>query len=206
MNGSDIPRYPDIDYDAGTSTQTTYSAPPGWPADVSTFKNDAFWVTVSSKAPTDETNTLTFKHYVAFNQFELLPGSSNARVLRDDGTHPVEEVEPFGPARILPTHLNWSERSVTFLANNRYTGFSGIPRFAMMDYESVAEVETTATQGAPKWRTNLSAPGNGREVPSNFLQLGGVPNVFGQTGGELVGTGTFTPVALPTWFRVARLQ
>ena len=91
------------------------------------------------RAVTDPANPLTFKHFVAFNRFEQLPGSLPVTVLRDDGTRPAEPVNQFGPGRPLRVPPAWVERSVTFLAGNELDGFGEQPRFELRSSEHMKE-------------------------------------------------------------------
>ena len=58
-----------------TSQETMSSPGDGWSAGPETFVSDAFWASVRAKPVTDRTNSLTFKHFVGFNEFKQLPGS-----------------------------------------------------------------------------------------------------------------------------------
>ena len=152
MMGSDIPAYPDLSWAPPVTSQETMSSPgEGWSAGPETFVSDAFWASVRARPVTDRTNPLTFKHFVGFNEFRQLAGSLPVTALRDDGTHPIEAIYQFGPARILRTHPLWLERSVTFLAGNRYEGYvNGKGIYNLDSSVFVKEIEPGA-----KWpRTN----------------------------------------------------
>jgi hypothetical protein len=152
MMGSDIPAYPDLSWAPPVTSQETMSSPgEGWSAGPETFVSDAFWASVRARPVTDRTNPLTFKHFVGFNEFRQLAGSLPVTALRDDGTHPIEAIYQFGPARILRTHPLWLERSVTFLAGNRYEGYDNGKGIYNLDSSVfVKEIEPGA-----KWpRTN----------------------------------------------------
>ena len=152
MLGSDIPAYPDLSWQPPLTSQTTMSSPgEGWSAGPQTYVNDTFWASVRAKPVTDRTNMLTFQHFVGFNVFRQLPGSLPVTVLRDDGSHPVEAIYQFGYSRALRTHPLWLERSVTFVAGNRYEGYAAGQRLYNLDSSAfVKEIEPGA-----KWpRTN----------------------------------------------------
>jgi hypothetical protein len=152
MLGSDIPAYPDVSWTPPVTSQETMSSPgEGWSAGPETFLSDAFWASVRAKPVVDRTNPLTFKHFVGFNEFRRLPGSLPVTALRDDGSHPVEAIYQFGPSRALRTHPLWLERSVTFLAGNRYEGYAnGQGIYNLESSVFVREIEPGA-----KWpRTN----------------------------------------------------
>jgi hypothetical protein len=146
LRGSDIPAYPNLSWDPPRSSQTSMSSPgEGWSAGPETYVSDEFWKAVRSRPITDPGNPLTFKHFVAFNRFEQLPGSLPVTVLRDDGSHAAEPVHQFGPGRALRVHPAWVERSVTFLAGNTYEGFrKPEPRINLRASEQMVEPQPGA--------------------------------------------------------------
>ncbi len=170
MFGSDIPAYPNVSWNPPVTSQTTMSSPgEGWSAGPETFVSDTFWASVRAKPVTDRTNALTFKHFVGFNDFRQLPGSLPVTVLRDDGTHPLEAIEAFGYSRALRTHPMWLERSVTFLAGNRYLGCAAGQRL----YNLQVSVFVQEIEPGAKWpRTNAE------EFPHTVELDGSLPTWF----------------------------
>jgi hypothetical protein len=124
LYGADSPAYPSVSWDPPQTSQlTAWSPGEGWPKGPETFVSDQFWQSVKAKPVSDLTHPFTFKHYVGFNQFAQIPGSLPVRVLRDDGTHPVNppRCQTCDDAtRYLRTHKDWIERSVTFFFGNEY--------------------------------------------------------------------------------------
>jgi hypothetical protein len=125
--GSDTPAYPNVSYDPPITSVAGggYLAPQGFTAGPETFVNPAFWDAVGRTDLKDPHNPYTFKKYIAFNSFRWIEeGSGRRSAIGDDGTAPRNAIflgsiaEYWGSAP-----ANWVERSVTFLANNRYTGW-----------------------------------------------------------------------------------
>jgi hypothetical protein len=187
---ADIPAYPNTSWQPAVSTVTTRSAPPGFTDGPESYVDADLWEAAGAKAMTDETNPYAFAHFLAYNQWILLPSSpTSSRALRDDGTHPASGLSP--KTNIRRTHVGFVERSVSFLANNRYMGYRPTPTFAMDHYASVTSVEPGA-----KWGTPYNVPpSRGRTIPSHLRVV----------GGELVGDGEFAPIPLPPWFQIARI-
>lgn len=144
--GSDIPAYPNVSWNPPISNQATASSPgKGWAKGPETFVDDAFWQDVTSQPLDDPSNVLLFRHYVSFNTFRQLPGSAAVFVLRDDGTHPAEATDQFGPMRAKRTAARWVERSTTFLFGNTYDGQAAGQRlYNLTDSAFVKEIEPGA--------------------------------------------------------------
>lgn len=92
-----------------------------------TFMDEEFWDWVRSKPVDDPSNEATFKKFVSFNEFNLLyrdQSDGGWTAIRDDGTAPGLAPIQFNNATLMsPVPYNWVERSVTFLANNIFTGW-----------------------------------------------------------------------------------
>jgi hypothetical protein len=125
--GADTPAYPDVSYNPPQTSVRDggYLAPEGFTAGPETFVNPAFWDAVRARDVQDPQNPYTFKKYISFNSFRWVDeGDGRRAAVVDDGTAPrgatflgsIAEYWGTAPA-------NWVERSVTFLANNRYTGW-----------------------------------------------------------------------------------
>jgi hypothetical protein len=122
---SDSPVYPDVSLDPPVSSMHRGFAPPGFTAGPETFVNPVFWDTVRSHDITDPANPYSFKKYVAYNRFRWLDeGEKRQPAFRDDGTAPRGDEFSGSAAEYWGTvPANWTERSVTFFANNRYEGW-----------------------------------------------------------------------------------
>ncbi|RPH59625.1 MAG: hypothetical protein EHM89_10360, partial [Acidobacteria bacterium] len=125
MWAGDSPVYPDVSWDPPTSSIRPGFAPPGFTAGPETFVNPAFWEAVRSYDVADPANPYSFKKYVAYNRFRWLAENDRRQaVFRDDGTAPRTNLDGKEAPEIWGTvPPNWSERSVTFFANNRYEGW-----------------------------------------------------------------------------------
>jgi len=125
--GADSPAYPDRSLDPPLTSlaEGGYLAPEGFTAGPETFVNESFWSTVRSFDLGDPQNPYTFKKYIAFNSFRWVEeGYGRRSVLVDDGTAPRNAKALGSVAEFWGTvPRNWVERSVTFFANNRYTGW-----------------------------------------------------------------------------------
>jgi hypothetical protein len=124
MTGSDRPAYPTESWTPPTTGQTTMSSPGGgFGAGPEVFSSDDFWRAVRARPITEPDHEFSFKHYIAFNRFVMLPGSLPVAALRDDGTYPADAVYQFGALRARRTHPLWVERSVSFLYGNEFVGY-----------------------------------------------------------------------------------
>jgi len=125
--GSDSPAYPDRSYNPPITSLNGggYLAPQGFTAGPETFVNQSFWSTVRSWNLADPQNPYTFKKYVAFNSFRWIDeGYGRRSAVSDDGTTPRFALYLGSIAEYWGTvPPNWVERSVTFMANNRYIGW-----------------------------------------------------------------------------------
>ena len=81
---------------------------------------------MKSHARTDPANPFSFKHFISFNKFEMLPGSLGAvSAVRDDGTYPKRVAYQFSTANIAErTHPDWVERATNWLYGNEYLGYA----------------------------------------------------------------------------------
>jgi hypothetical protein len=125
--GSDTPAYPDVSYTPPVTSVADggYLAPEGFTAGPETFVNSAFWNAVSATNLEDPRNPYTFKKFIAFNSFRWIDeGDGRRAAISDDGTAPRGATFLGSIAEYWGTAPeNWVERSVTFLANNNYTGW-----------------------------------------------------------------------------------
>jgi hypothetical protein len=187
--GSDTPAYPDVSYDPPRTSIAGggYLAPKGFTAGPETFVDEAFWSAVASFKASDPQNPYTFKKYIAFNTFRWIDESAGRRpAIVDDGTTPRNAIalgsiaENWGSAP-----RNWVERSVTFLANNRYVGWQagdvGDPKrwFDFKTYTSQALV-------------TLVGPGPHPYPPP--------PRTVVDLGGEQTPTSNPAPIEIANWF------
>jgi hypothetical protein len=166
-----------------------YLAPEGFTAGPETFVNEAFWNTVRGYDLGDPRNPYTFKKYIAFNLFRWIEeGSGRRSVLVDDGTAPRTAKSLGSIAEIWGTvPRNWVERSVTFLANNRYIGWeeSDLPLPGRwMDLETYTSESVVTFKGPPPY----AYPPPKRTV----IDL----------GGEQSPAGNAPAVAIADWFEL----
>jgi hypothetical protein len=148
MTGSDRPAYPTITWTPPTTAQTTMSSPGGgFGAGPQVFASDEFWKAVRARPITEPDHEFSFKHYIGFNRFVMLPGSMPVIALRDDGTYPADDVYQFGPMRARRTHPLWVERSVSFLFGNEYVGFAADAKRLRMD----ANQKPKEIEAGAKW-------------------------------------------------------
>lgn len=166
--GSDCPDYPNLSWDPPLSSPGGESAPLGFTKGPETFVNPAFWAAVKAKPITDPTNPYSFKKYVSFNKFEVLPSSNPKSILRDDGTHPIDVTQQFGPSVIRRTHPDWVERSVSFMFGNTTEGVIKAEKYDLNNAQYIVEVH----EGA-KWPR--SKP---EEFPQAVDVLGELPEWF----------------------------
>jgi hypothetical protein len=189
--GADTPAYPDVSLEPPRTSLTGggYLAPEGFTAGPETFLNESFWNTVRSLDLGDPQNPYTFKKYIAFNLFRWIDeGSGRRSALVDDGTAPRNAVSLGSVAEYWGTvPRNWVERSVTFLANNRYTGWQredmALPG-RWFDFETYTSESLVTFVG----------PGPHAYPP---------PRRTGITlGGEQTPAGTSANVAIADWFKL----
>ena len=190
MWASDSPVYPDVSSDPPRSSISRGFAPPGFTAGPETFVNPAFWEAVHSYDIADPANPYTFKKYIAYNRFRWLNESNDRRqtVFRDDGTAPRINVGTSDSKELWGTvPPNWSERSVTFFANNRYEGWrpedmTEQHRWFELDFHQVPSLVT------------FHGPGPWAYPPPPR------PVVF--VGGEQHPGQHPAPIDMPNWFRM----
>jgi hypothetical protein len=186
---SDSPIYPNLSWDPPQSSMIRGFAPPGFTAGPETFVDPAFWDAVRSYDIADPANPYSFKKYVAYNRFRWLRESDRRQsVFRDDGTAPRAAAYQGSAEEIWGTApSNWTERSVTFFANNRYEGWtvedlSDPRRWFHLDFYQVPSLVTK--HGPGPW----PYPPPPRPV------------VF--VGGEQRPGEQPSPVEIPDWFRL----
>jgi len=187
--GSDSPAYPDVSWDPPVSSVQPGFAPLGFTSGPETYVNPAFWDTVRSHDIVDPGNPYSYKKYVAYNRFRWLDENGRRQsVFRDDGTAPREAAwlgsaeEVWGSA---PS--SWSERSVTFFANNSYEGWTiedmrDPRRWFHLDFYAMPSLVTRVGPGPWPY------PPPPRSV------------VF--VGGERRPDQQAEPIELPDWFRL----
>jgi hypothetical protein len=187
--GADSPAYPNLSLDPPRTSLADggYLAPEGFTAGPETFVNAGFWDTVRGYDLGDPRNPYTFKKYIAFNLFRWIDeGSGRRSVLVDDGTAPRTAKSLGSVAEIWGTvPRNWVERSVTFLANNRYVGWneSDLPLPGRwMDLETYTPESLVTFQGPPPYAY----------PPPNRTAI--------DLGGEESPAGQAPAVALADWF------
>jgi hypothetical protein len=187
---SDSPAYPDVSYSPATTSLYGggYLAPPGFSAGPETFVSTKFWDTVGSHDLQDANNPYSFKKFLSYNTFRWIEeGEPHGSPLRDDGTAPRTAESKFSHAELWGSvPENWIERSVTFVANNRYDGWvsedmSNTNRWIDMVYSTPESLVTRVGPGP--WK--LPAP----------------PRTLVAVGGEAGPAGAASPVELPAWFR-----
>jgi len=189
--GSDTPAYPNVSYDPPITSVAGggYLAPQGFTAGPETFVNPAFWDAVGRTDLKDPDNPYTFKKYIAFNSFRWIDeGSGRRSAVGDDGTAPrnakflgsIAEYWGSAPA-------NWVERSVTFLANNRYTGWKA------EDMASPGRWFDFETYTRPTLVTFVG-PGPYPYPPP--------PRTAVIVGGEQTPVAQPAPIAIADWFRL----
>ena len=189
MWAGDSPVYPNLSRDPPSSSVRPGFAPPGFTAGPETFVNPAFWEAVRSYDIADPANPYSFKKYVAYNRFRWLDDANRRQaVFRDDGTAPRTNLNGEEAAEIWGTvPPNWSERSVTFFANNDYEGW--LPQ-DMTDPHRWFELDNHA---APSLVT-MDGPGPWAYPPPPR------PVVF--VGGEQHPGEQPAPIDIPNWFRL----
>ena len=188
--GADSPAYPDVSWDPPTTSLVGggYSAPLGFGPGPETFVSKAFWDAVRSIDVSDPANPYTFQKYVAYNTFTWVDeGDTRRAAIRDDGTAPRTAAAQFSHTELWGTvPSNWVERSVTFVGNNLYRGWT---------------VEDTSN---PRRWIHIEG-----STPQSLVTLVGPgpwaypapPRTLVSVGGESGPNGDVTPTALPSWFR-----
>jgi hypothetical protein len=98
----------------------------GWSGSPETYWSNAFYDAVLQYDLEDQNNPYTFKKYVSHTRFTWLQEGTFKRqtAIRDDGLWPQFTTVTSGPNFRMSVPKNWIDRSVTFTANNRYTGWT----------------------------------------------------------------------------------
>jgi hypothetical protein len=190
MWGADSPAYPDVSLDPPVSSVRPGFAPPGFTAGPETFVDPVFWDTVRSHDVADPDNPYTFKKYVAYNRFRWLDEEGEKRfpAFRDDGTAPREAAFQGSAAEYWGTvPANWTERSVTFFADNRYEGWLA------QDLSDPRRWFALDNHPEPSLVTKLG-PGPWPYPPP--------PRTAVFVGGEQRPGEESSPVEIPDWFRL----
>jgi Putative Ig domain len=189
MWGADSPVYPDVSFDPPVSSLRHGFAPEGFTSGPETFVNPAFWSVVRSYDIADPANPYSFKKYIAYNRFRWIDEENKRQsVFRDDGTAPRTEAYQASAQQIWGTiPANWTERSVTFFANNSYEGWQAQdiddPR-RWFDLDNHPDPDLVTRQGPGPW----AYPPPPRTA------------VF--VGGERRPDAQPEPVEMPDWFRI----
>jgi hypothetical protein len=189
--GSDTPAYPDLSYNPPLTSVRDggYLAPEGFSAGPETFVNPAFWDAVREKGLKSPQNPYTFKKYISFNSFRWIDeGDGRRAAVVDDGTTPRNAISLGSVAELWGTvPANWVERSVTFLANNRYTGWQ------VDDMANPTRWLDFVTYTSEKLVTRVG-PGPHPYPPP--------PRTAVIVGGEQTPAEKPAPIAIEDWFRV----
>ena len=188
--GADSPAYPDVSWDPPATSLVGggYSAPVGFSAGPETFVSNAFWDAVRSIDVADPANPYTFQKYVSYNTFNWIDeGEPRRAALRDDGTAPRTATKQFSHTEFWGTvPAGWIERSVTYVANNLYRGWTiddtSNPR-RWIDMESMTPQSLVTFAGPGPWA-----------YPAPVRTLVKV-------GGESGPQADVPPTTLPSWFR-----
>jgi hypothetical protein len=126
IHGCDEPPSCDKSYKDRVTTVKPYhgKAVGSFPNTAQTYGSVSFWAAVNAKPISDETNPHTFKKYVAWNRFEWVAESTHRRPpFRDDGVAPVLNYVTEGPIYVIAAPPGFTDRSITFFANNDYHGW-----------------------------------------------------------------------------------
>lgn len=188
--GADSPSYPDVSWSPARTSNYGggYFAPEGFTAGPETFVNPAFWDTVSAYDLSDPQNPYTFKKYISYNTFRWVDeGHRRSPAIRDDGTAPRHAAYQFSNAEVWGTvPENWVERSVMFLANNSYSGWTA------EDSED-PDRWINVTWSTPEDLVEKIGPG-----PWAYPTP---PRTAVHLGGDMGPAATADPIELPIWFR-----
>jgi hypothetical protein len=189
MWGADSPAYPDLSLDPPRSSVRPGFAPLGFTAGPETFVNPAFWSQVRSFEIGDPANPYSFKKFLAYNQFRWLDDDVRRQsAYRDDGTAPREAAFQGSTSEIWGTiPAGWTERSVAFFANNRYTGWTSedvVDPRRWFDLDNHPGPSLVTMQGPGPW-----------PYPPP-------PRTAVNVGGEQRPDAQQAPIELPPWFRI----
>jgi hypothetical protein len=189
--GADSPAYPDVSLSPPTTSvaEGGYLAPAGFTAGPETFMSEAFWTTVRSYDLGDPNNPYSFKKFISHNTFRWIDeGMGRRSALVDDGTAPRTAKSLGSVAEIWGTvPRNWSERSVSFLANNRYIGWE---ESDMSSPGRWFDVETYTSESL----VEFSGPGPYAYPPAKRTLI--------RVGGEQTPQSAPGYVGLPGWFKM----
>ena len=150
------------------------------------FLDPAFWQQVSAKPMTDPQNPHSFRHYMAFNDFEWVVVDTDNKegpAFSDAGTYPREAPYQFANcSKFLSVPSGWVERSVSFFLNNDFSSFSADNQ--LFDPDQVECQDASSEAGAqypPPTRHVVEVGGNDKQAAP------------------------VKPVAIPSWFKYGRL-
>ena len=129
--GANVPPYPDLLWSPPLGADTFFgegSIPiTGFAQGCETFVNDAYWAAVNATSLESLAHQYTFKKFIAYNTVTVQVGPTGGSAVapyRDDGTYPLEATIPqANGSTLFGTHADWTDRSVTFLANNTHVGY-----------------------------------------------------------------------------------
>jgi hypothetical protein len=98
----------------------------GWSGSPETYWSNDFYDAVLQYSLSDPQNPYTFKKYVSHTRFHWMQeGTYPPKTpLRDDGFWPQFTTYTNGPNYRMSVPKNWIDRSVTFMANNRFIGWT----------------------------------------------------------------------------------
>ncbi len=188
MWGADSPAYPDVSWSPPVSSLRPGFAPEGFTAGPETFVNPRFWEAVRSFDIGDPANPYSFQKYVSYNRFRWIDEANRRQsAFRDDGTAPREAEYQGSSSETWGTvPAGWTERSVTFFANNGYEGW------------------TAADVTEPRrWfdLDNYVDPGLVTRVGPGPWPYPPPPRTAVIVGGEVRPDGPQPGITLPAWFK-----
>lgn len=116
-----------------------------------------FWWEVAAAGDRDHTNPWLFQHYLADNTFieHGAPRTPLGVAISNEGTHPVENTPGASSSTlIVPPPEGWVERSIAWVAKNRFEGDFGT------EYDSTLAPVVDLGDDPPAWFTAIvgSAP------------------------------------------------
>jgi hypothetical protein len=201
----------------------------GWSGSPATYWSNDFYSAVLQYSLTDENNPYTFKKFICCVRFNWMQEGTSTRqtVIRDDGLWPQFTTYTSGPNYRMSVPKNWIDRSVTFTANNRYTGWteadltrtkvdaSGADRYqSWMDLNATGDDSADVFVGPvdADHAHTINIPGrtagaiNVLNDPRTMVFVGGDtgphPEAAVGVDGSGIPLGDDEPIALPDWFLI----
>jgi hypothetical protein len=210
--GSDSPAYPDRSWATLTTSMLNNGympQPGGYDGSPATFADADFWADAQAGGINSPSNPYLFRHWIDYCKFQWVQetGGNEQPAIRNDGTYPRIFVAPKSvPSVFLTTHPDWFERSVDFVSNCEFYGWTDLSDAMLFSYDDSesSSAGPPAAEYIPVWPQDggtLLWPRSGadmfpRYILTNITRGSAPPSVLSIAAGALT-SGWSDPLDIP---------